>query len=274
MADTDLAVFGGDKDGKTPFEGMGIENGTRTWTEACLQTVLGYAEGGSFRKAIGRAQQACISVGIPIEENFILMPAGGYKLTRFACYLIAMNADAKKSQVAAAQIYFASLAEGFKEVLANADGVERVAIRDEMTDGMKSLQGTAKDHGVVEYALFLNAGYRGMYNMNLGQLRQAKGLPPGQKLLDRMGKEELAGNLFRITQTEAAIKAKGLIGQRPLEHAAKSVGSDVRRMMIKNSGKTPESLKLAAPIKDVKKAIKTTSKRFKELDDKRPKQGG
>jgi DNA-damage-inducible protein D len=269
MGDTDLTVFksGG---GKAPFEDMGVENGIRTWTEPCLQASLGYAEGGSFRKAIGRAMQACISLGIPTEENFILKDSE-YKLTRFACYLIAMNADAKKPQVASAQVYFAALAEGFKNALDHADGIERIAIRDEMTGGMKSLQGTAKAHGVVDYALFQNAGYRGMYNMNLGQLKQIKGLPTGEVLLDRMGKEELAGNLFRITQTEAAIKAKGLIGQGPLEHAAKSVGSEVRKMMIKNSGVAPESLRLSPPLKDVKKAIKTTSKRFQELDGKKPK---
>lgn len=268
MADGDLTVFSGEP-GKAAFEEMGVENGTRTWKEADVQAALGYAEGGSFRKAIGRAQQACISVGIPIEENFILASDGSYKLTRFACYLIAMNADPKKPQVGAAQVYFASIAETFKNALESADAIERVAIRDEVTDGMKALNGTATAHGVVEMGLFHNAGYRGMYNMNLTRLKEIKRLPAGQALLDRMGKVELAGNLFRITQTEAAIKAKGLIGQRPLEHAAESVGSEVRKMMIKNTGTPPERLSLEAPIKDVKKAIKSTSKRFKELDGKK-----
>jgi DNA-damage-inducible protein D len=268
--DTEVTVFNGDP-GTAAFEDMGVENGTRTWKEADVQAALGYAEGGSFRKAIARAQQASLSVGIPIEENFIMTEAGAYKLTRFACYLIAMNADAKKPQVASAQAYFAAIAETFQNALEHADAIERVAIRDEMSDGMKSLQGTASKHGVVQYSLFMNAGYRGMYNMNFGKLLEVKGLPSGQKILDRMGKVELAGNLFRITQTEAAIKSKGLMGQRPLEHAAETVGKEVRSMMIRNTGRTPESLKLAPPIKDVKKAIKTASKKFKELDGKKPR---
>lgn len=269
MSGTDLTVFGGAA-GKAAFEDMGVENGTRTWKESDLQAALGYAEGASFRKAIGRAQQACISVGIPIEENFIMTEGGTYKLTRFACYLVAMNADAKKPQVAAAQAYFAAIADTFQNAIEHANGIERVAIRDEMSDGMKSLQGTAAKHGVMHYGLFMNAGYRGMYNMNFNKLLQVKGLPAGQKILDRMDKVELAGNLFRITQTEAAIKSKGLVGQGPLEHAAEIVGKEVRSMMIKNTGQTPESLKLAAPIKDVKKAIKSTSAKFKKLDGKKP----
>ncbi|HZL16521.1 MAG TPA: hypothetical protein VFG23_02120 [Polyangia bacterium] len=268
MADSDLTVFKSEG-GKTRFEDLGVENGTRTWKEADVQMSLGYAEGGSFRKAIGRAMQACISIGIPTEENFIKTD-DGYKLTRFACYLIAMNADAKKPQVAAAQVYFATIAETFQNALEHADGVERVAIRDEMTGGMKSLDSTAKAHGVVNYAYFQNAGYRGMYNMNLNRLKLAKGLPTGEVLLDRMGKVELAGNLFRITQTEERIKNQNLQGQGQLETAAQGVGKEVRKLMIKNTGSKPEDLKLSAPIKDVKKAIKSTSKKFKELDGKKP----
>jgi DNA-damage-inducible protein D len=142
MSDTELAVFHFEK-GKTSFEDLGIENGARTWKEADLMQVLGYAEGGSFRKAITRAMQACLSLGIPTEENFHLVD-GAYKLTRFACYLVAMNADTKKQQVAAAQMYFAAIAETFTTAIEHADGIERIAIRDEMTDGMKSLGVTAK----------------------------------------------------------------------------------------------------------------------------------
>jgi DNA-damage-inducible protein D len=229
---------------------------------------LGYAEGGSFRKAITRAMQACLSIGIQTEENFHLVD-GSYKMTRFACYLVAMNADTKKPQVAAAQMYFAAIAETFTTALEHADGIERVAIRDEMTDGMKSLGGTAKSHGVTNYAFFQNAGYRGMYNMDLARVSSFKGLPHGEKLLDRMGKVELAANLFRITQTEERIKNKNLRGQGQLENAAHGVGREVRKIMMDNTGTAPEHLALSQPIRDVKKAIKSTSKRFKELDGKK-----
>jgi DNA-damage-inducible protein D len=136
MSGTELTVFGGDGGGAA-FEDMGVENGTRTWKEAALQVALGYADGSGFQNAIRKAQQACISVSIPIEDNFIKTEDGSYKLTRFACYLIAINADSKKPQVAAAQVYFAGLAETFQNAVDHADGVERVAIREEMADGMK-----------------------------------------------------------------------------------------------------------------------------------------
>ncbi len=40
-----------------------------------------------------------------------------------------------------------------------------------------------------------------MYNMSLDRLVKYKGLDAGAKLIDRMGKAELAAHLFRITQT-------------------------------------------------------------------------
>ena len=250
MTDTELAVFHFEK-GKTSFEDLGIQNGDRTWTEADLMHALGYVEGGSFRKAITRAMQACLSLGIATEENFHLVD-GGYKLTRFACYLVAMNADSKKPQVAQAQMYFAAIAQTFTTAIEHADGIERIAIRDEMTDGMKSLVGTAKSHGVTNYAFFQNAGYRGMYNMDLARVAEFKGLPHGEKLLDRMGKVELAANLFRITQTEERIKNRNIRGQGQLENTAHGVGREVRRIMTDNNGTAPEHLRLAQPIKDVK----------------------
>ena len=255
------------EDGSENFENLGKSNGIRYWLECELQTALGYETPGGFRNTITRAMQACLTLGIATEENFILTD-GTYRLTRFACYLIAMNGDSKKAQVAAAQVYFAVLAETFQRHQDHPESLDRVMIRREMADGMKSITSTAKRHGVDNFAYFQNAGYRGMYNMNLHQLERFKGVSTKESLLDRMGKDELAANLFRITQTEAKIKKENIKGQQGLEKAAEHVGKTVRDTMISLSGTAPEHLPIAEPIKDVKKKLKDTSKKFKQLDGK------
>lgn len=239
-----IFVFEDDKDN---FEKLGKSNGVRCWMESDLMVALGYQSAASFRNVIIRAMQACLTLGIPTDEAFI--PSDGqYKLTRFACYLIAMSGDSKKPLVAAAQVYFATLAETFNDHLQHAESIDRLLVRQEMTDGMKTLSSTAKRHGVQNYAFFQNAGYRGMYNMDLARLTAVKGVQTGGLLLDYMGKEELAANLFRVTQTESRIKNQNLQGQNQLERAAHEVGRKVRQMMIENTGKAPEVLPITEHI--------------------------
>ncbi len=256
------------------FEDSAIKNGVNLWNEADLMKALGYHSAESFKRVIQKAQQACLSLGIAIEESFVRQPDTTYRLTRFACYLIAINGDSKKPEVAAAQVYFAALADTFRSAIDQARDVDRVLIRDEVSEGEKSLSSTANRHGVENFAFFHNAGYRGMYNMNLSVLMTKKGIAKGERLIDRMGKDEIAAHLFRITMTDAKIKNEGLKGQQSLESAAEKVGKHVRQSMIELIGQRPENLPVADPIKDVKKRLKTTNQQFKKLDSKAAKPKG
>jgi DNA-damage-inducible protein D len=114
-----------------------------------------------------------------------------------------------------------------------------------------------------------------MYNMNLSQLKEAKGLVGSdsrRSLLDFMGKRELAGNLFRITETEAKMKSERIMGQKPAENAAFAVGRKVRQMMVENTRTLPELLPLEGDINEVKKGLKAAHREFVRLDKpKKPK---
>lgn len=255
------------EDGERSFEDLVVTNGVDAWLEPDVMQALGYSDPNSFRKVIMRAMQACLSLGIMPDDNFI-KDGDGYKLTRFACYLVAMNGDTKKPPVAAAQMYFASLASTYQTHLEHADGIDRLVIREEVKAGEKSLSTTAAAHGVSTkgYALFRDAGYRGMYNMSLRELKQSKGLSKKATVADHMGRTELAAHLFRITQTEAHISERELHGQRILENAARSVGASVRQLVIQNTGKTPEQLPTAEPINKVRTKIKGANKTLKKLD--------
>ena len=257
------------EDDKPNWENQGLQNGSKKWTEAMLRDALGYQNVQSFRNVITRAMQACLSLKIQCEDNFMLKD-GEYDLTRFACYLVAMNGDSKKPQVAAAQVYFATVAETFQNYLEHAEGIDRLLIRDEITDGEKSLASTAKRAGVEVYAFFQNAGYRGMYNMDLRRLKAMKGIGDKESLLDRMGKDEAAAHLFRITQTDAKISKDRIRGQRPLEKAAFDVGQMVRGTMEQISGTLPEHLPASEPVNQVRKKLKGTSKKLSSLDSKPP----
>lgn len=262
------------------FEKECLENGFTYWFASRLMNFLGYDTWVSFQKAINKAMTTCNTLNIPIIENFeqvsVLIdgkPALDFKLSRFACYLVVMNADSKKAPVAQAQAYFANLAGAVQNYLHEAENVERINVRSEVSDREASLSGVAFKAGVQNYGFFQNAGYRGMYNKNIGQLKSIRNVPNGRSLLDFMGKDELAANLFRITQTELKIKQDNIKGQSSLEVAAETVGRKVRKTMLDISGIAPEQLTTATDIQKVKKELKNKSKQIKSID-KKPKSKG
>lgn len=271
MNDNDVFHF---DDTRPNFNGLCKQNGITYWYASDLMASLGYQSMSSFSKAIQRAISACASLSIDVLENFQQCDrvndgatSKDYKLSRFACYMVTMNADSNKTEVARAQAYFAVLAETFKRYIEQADDVERILIRDEISQHEKALSSVAAKAGVTEYQLFQNAGYRGLYNMNLADLKRFKGMEDTKRtLLDFMGKEELAANLFRVTQTEAKLANDGVKGQRAAEMIAEGVGKRVRQAMIEISGNKPEDLELAVDIKKVQSAIKSSKKEFEKLD--------
>jgi DNA-damage-inducible protein D len=84
-----------------------------------------------------------------------------------------------------------------------------------------------------------------------------------------MGLEELAGNLFRVTQTAARIKSQSTKGLDALKFTATKVGREVRGIMTKNGGIPPEQLPAVENIRGVKKRLKSANKAMKKMDEKK-----
>jgi DNA-damage-inducible protein D len=255
------------------FEDFKNENGITYWWASHLMLMLGYKEMTSFKKAIDRAMKACISLNIDCLDNFIKEKNNDledYKLTRFACYLTVMNADPKRKEVAAAQVYFVEQTRKFEIIIQKADEIERLTIRDEIKEGNKSLNSTATKAGLSDYARFANAGYMGLYNMPNWELAKRRNVEK-KDLHEYMGRTELAANLFKLTQTEERIKNYNIKGQQGLEETHYKVGREVRDIIQKNSGKSPEELPMERKLPDVRKELKAGYKKMQELDSKKPK---
>ena len=261
------------------FESYSKENGFTYWLATDLMKWLGYSTAQSWNNVINRAIQTCTTLSMPIFDHFIQVQVavdGGkttqdFKLSRFACYLVAMNGDNKKENVALAQAYFATIAEAIQNYLEETSKVERGLYRSEISEREKSLSGVVSAAGIENFAFFQNAGYRGMYNMTLSHIRKMRGIDEKRLPLDFMGKDELAANLFRITQTELKIKSDEIKGQPKLEATAENVGRQVRKSMIEISGVTPESMPVAEDIKELKKELKGVGKKLKQIGEGNPK---
>lgn len=262
-------------EGESPsFEMSSHQNGHLYWYASDLMKMLGYGDYSASMKPIQKAMQVCLSTNIDTYENFIEerrdingKNVKDFRITRFACYLITMNADIKKETVARAQTYFAALTSTIQEYISCQEDIERVSLRSEVSEHEKSLTSAAKNAGIENYAFFQNKGYMGLYNMSLKNLKVLKNIPSKKTPFDFMGAEELGANIFRITQTEAKIKREKTYGQRELENAAYQVGSEVRRAIKNLDGTMPEEIPPQDDISKIKKDLKKTNRLFLKNDE-------
>lgn len=104
----------------SPFDALRrVDADGEFWSARELMAPLGYLRWESFADAIDRAKIAACNSGHDCGVMFTEVireapknssggrPSADYRLTRFAAYLLAMNGDPRKPEVAAAQSYFA-----------------------------------------------------------------------------------------------------------------------------------------------------------------------
>jgi len=107
----------------------------------------------------------------------------------------------------------------------------------------KTLYKTAKESGVRNYGKFTNYGYQGLYGgEDASDIRVRKGLDVNDEILDFMGSEELADNLFRIVQTEAKLKKENISNEYDANMTHHEVGREVRETIKRLGGTMPEDL--------------------------------
>jgi DNA-damage-inducible protein D len=258
------------------FEQSRKENGVVYWDARQFMRDLGYETWTSFQAIITKAMGSCTKLGIDPTESFLPAsviedgkPQKSYKLTRFACFLISMHADSKKTEVAQAKTVLAAIADKLIAEKIQENDLARIEAREDLKEADKLMSAAGKAGGLVngdDYAIFKNAGFLGMYNMSLKALLQKKGLPDGERLYDYIGLTELAGNLFRVTQTTEVIRSQKLKGLNNLKYTAEKVGADVRKMMIANTGAPPEALPIENKVTEVRKKLNKTHREMKKLD--------
>ena len=253
------------------------ECGNEYWSARELQEALKYKEWRKFTNVINKSKDACNNSGNVVENHFVgtdkmIKIAKGaqrniidYKLSRYACYLIAQNGDSRKKTIALAQTYFAVQTRKMeiteKEYSNLTEEEKRFYQRNLTRKGNYSLNQTAKKAGVKNFDRFHNAGYKGLYNgETAADIAKRKGLRYREDILDNMCSEELAANLFRITQTEAKLKNDNIKGENIANKVHYNIGKNIREGIEKNGGTMPEEL--LAPEKSLKQIEKENKNGF------------
>ena len=247
------------------------ENGNEYWEARELQQILDYSKWENFNKVIRKAKDACNNSSIKETEHFpeVRKPIIGgngneqfvldYKLSRYACYLIAQNGDSRKKVIALAQTYFAIQTRrqelSMEEYSLMSEDDKRLYQRNLTRRENFKLNQTAAKAGVKNFDKFHNSGYKGLYNgETANDIAKRKGLRYREDILDNMGSEELVDNLFRIVQTESKIKRESITGEDNANIAHYEIGKKIRQTIKELGGTMPENL--PTPKKSIKQIEK------------------
>ena len=270
-----------DKNNKSFEETKHIdENGIEFWYARELMPILQYSNWQNFEKIIDKAKISCENSDVNALDHFIdvskMVQIGSgaerkqqdYKLSRYACYLIAQNGDSRKKVIALAQTYFAvqtrkqEITE--KEYSMLTEDEKRFYQRNLTRKGNYSLNQTAKKAGVKNFDKFHNAGYKGLYNGETADdIAKRKGLRYREDILDNMGSDELIANLFRISQTEQKLKKDNIHGEQEANSTHYEVGKKVRKAIADIGGTMPEDL--PTPKKSLKQLEKEKKNELRKI---------
>jgi DNA-damage-inducible protein D len=247
----------------TTFESIkqSDESSDEFWYARELAVALQYKNWQNFAKVIDRAVLACKNSGYAVSDHFIevskMVAIGSgaqrkqtdYKLSRYACYLIVQNGDPRKEVIALGQTYFAiqtrrtEVADAFNQLDENN---KRLVARGDIRQWNQLLAEAAHSAGIItndEYAIFQNAGYKGLYGgLTVADIHKHKGLEPDEKILDFMGSTELIANLFRISQTEEKLRLEDASSPVEANNIHYEVAEKIRNAIKEMGATLPENL--------------------------------
>jgi len=267
----------------SPFEAIRKvnEEDIEYWSARELSKLLGYTRFDKFANVLSKAEEACKNSGQTISDHMShvrhMIPTGkGAKrkaedvlLSRYGAYLVVQNADPEKPIAALGQTYFAVQTrrqEIADELALMSEDELRLLRRGQMNIYNTQLAAVAQQSGVIEpidFAIFQDHGYRGLYGgLGARDIHARKGLKRSQQILDHMGSDELAANIFRASQTKQKLEREHIQGRENANRTHHAVGREVRDTIKRLGGTMPEDL--PTPAKSIQQLQRDEQKRLDE----------
>ncbi len=252
------------------------KDGVEFWFARDLQKLLGYVEWRKFLGVIERAKEACKNSNNEVEDHFvgaaktIEMPKGAvkeiddYKLTRYACYLIAQNGDPRKEEISFAQSYFAIQTRKQELIEQRIALQERLEARNKLTISETELSKLIYERG-VDYAGFARIRSKGdealFGGFTTAQMKDKLKIPVNRPMADFLPTITITAKNLATEITNFSVKKDDLKGEKSITEEHVMNNSDVRKL-LGSRGIKPEELPPEEDIKKLERKVKKEKKMF------------
>lgn len=251
-------------------------DGLECWSARDLQKILGYKDWRNFVNSIQKAAKSCENAGELVDDHFVgvtkMVQIGSgserkvddVALTRYACYLIAQNADPGKPEVAFAQTYFAVQTRKQELIEARILDKARVNAREKLSKTEKKLSGIIYERGVDQksFAVIRSRGDQALFGGKTTQFMKRKfGIPTNRPLADFLPTLLIKAKDFATELTSHNVIDKDLVGDLEISKEHIENNTEIREMLLKR-GVKPENLPPAEDVKKVQRRIESDEKKI------------
>lgn len=254
------------------------------WSARDLQTILGYTEWRNFLKVVEKAKEACENVGEQLVNHFVdinkMVEIGSdskrkikdVALTRYACYLIAQNGDAAKTEIAFAQTYFAVQTRKQEVIEQRLLDIARLTAREKLSQSEKKLSAIIFERSVTDndFALIRSKGDAALFGgLTTSDMNRKLQVPTNRPLADFLPTLTIRAKDFATELTSHNVLEKDLFGETAIsqEHIDNNLAT--REILLKR-GVKPENLPAAEDVHRVKRRLNTEEKKTLKKSQKLP----
>lgn len=267
------------------FEDIKLEDETwfEFWSARDLMKSLGYKKWERFSLVIKKAKLNCENSWWKINDNFIdekeffqeagktpkwWRPRENYYLTRYACYLVALNWDSRLLEVSLAKTYFASQTRKLEIAEQEIEENKRLVAREKFRKSEREIEETIYNRWIklpFEFATFKNKWIQALYWISVKKLKEKRGIPKKRALADFDSEVELKAKDFVYAMTDHNIKKENIIWKWNLETELIENSKTTRKALLERKI-VPEELEAQEDLKKIE------AKRSKKIFNSKNKQ--